>query len=226
MPELHTIHQPPALAQIAYRALRDSILARRLEPGEVYTESALAKDFGISKTPVREALKELAGQGLVTFLPRRGVLVNRYCERDVEEVFEVRAAIELAVVEKVAGAIPPADLGSVEGALRLQREAAADNRKLAFLEADRLFHTAFGELAGNGRLLAILENVRDLIQVMGMEALAHENRPKEVLEEHVEVVGAIRAGDPALARTAMARHLDRSKESVLVRYRSEVRHAG
>ena len=226
MPELHTIHQPPALAQIAYRALRDSILARRLKPGEVYTESALAKDLGISKTPVREALKELSGQGLVTFLPRRGVLVNRYYERDVEEVFEVRAAIELAVVEKVAGAVPPADLGPVEAALRLQREAVVEGRKLAFLEADRLFHAAFGELADNARLLAILENVRDLVQVMGMEALAHENRPEEVLEEHVEVIDAIRAGDPALARTAMARHLERSKESVLIKYRSEVRDTG
>ena len=104
MAKLRSINQPLPLAKMAYEALRDSILAGELISGEVYNEMALAKELGISRTPVREALLELSTRGLVSFLPRRGVIVKRYTKRDVEEIFELRKAIELAAVEKVAKA--------------------------------------------------------------------------------------------------------------------------
>lgn len=221
MAHLDAIDQPPPLAKIAFESLRDSILTGRLRAGEVYNEMALAKELGISRTPVREALLELSAKGLVTFLPRRGVMVNRFSVRDVEEVFEVRAAIELAIVEKVVRAWKSLDLRRLEKALAEQERAIERGDKMAFLEADRLFHSTFGEMANNRRLVAILENVRDMIHVMGMEALAREGRPAEVLEEHGRVIEAIKAGKPAEARRTMARHLEKSKESVLEQYRAE-----
>jgi len=219
MHTLNAIDPPPALARMAHEALRASILNGRLRPGVVYNETALAEELGISKTPVREALLELAAQGLVTVLPRRGVMVTRFTEADVEEVFEVRRAIELALVEKVAREVAALDLSPVDRALKKQDQAIGEHDKVAFLGADRDFHKAFGQLARNRRLAAILDNVRDLVHVMGMEALAREDRPKEVLEEHRKVVDAVEAGDPDLARRAMARHLELSKESVLTQYR-------
>src|SRR3990170_4844269 len=102
MVSLPAIVQPLPLTRLAYDRLRESILSGQMTSGEIYNEMALAKEMGVSRTPVREALLELASQGLVTFLPRRGVMVNYFTERDVEEVNEIRAAIELAIVEKVA----------------------------------------------------------------------------------------------------------------------------
>ncbi|GAB4255711.1 MAG: GntR family transcriptional regulator [Deferrisomatales bacterium] len=221
MSRLETLSQPPALAKMAYAALRDSILAGRLASGEVYTEAALAKELGISKTPVREALLELAAQGLVTVLPRRGVMVTRFTERDVEEVFEVRRAVEAVLVEKVARSAGELDLAPLEQALEAQEDALRDGDMLAFLDADRAFHTGMGELAGNRRLRAILENARDMIHLMGMEALTRRGRPSEVLEEHRKVVDALRNGRPSQARQAMDRHLERSQESVLSTYRGD-----
>ena len=87
MTTLAAIQQPPALAKIAYEALRDSILAGRLRSSEVYSEKVLADELGISKTPVREALLELSAQGLVQFLPRRGVRVTHFSKKDAQEVF-------------------------------------------------------------------------------------------------------------------------------------------
>ena len=214
MAKLGTINQPLPLAKMAYEALHDSILTGKLISGEVYNEMALAKELGISRTPVREALLELSAQGLVSFLPRRGVVVKRFTRQDVEEIFELRKAIELAAVEKVAKASPPCDLSKLEKALDKQRKAVEKKGFLPFLDADRTFHTTFSKLTNNQRLVAVAENIRDMIHVMGMRALGTENRAEEVIAEHEKVLEAVKQGKLVQARRAMEVHLDRSKEAV------------
>ena len=215
MPKLQAIDQPLPLAKMAYQALRDSIRTGHLKSGETYTEAALAKELQISRTPVREAFLELSAQGLVTFVPRRGILINHYTRGEVEEIFELRKAIELATVEKVAKASPPCDLHKIEKALNDQRKTFKKKDFLAFMEADRAFHTTFSELTNNQRFVTIVENIRDMIYVMGTQALAKEGRGEKVIAEHDRVLEAVRQGKPAQARTAMEDHLDQSNESVL-----------
>jgi len=208
------IKQPESLAKMAYEAIRQSILSGQWKIGELYNEKAIAADLGISRTPVREALLELASQDLIIFLPRRGLMVNRFTRRDVDEIFELRKAIELAAVEKITVASPPFDLFEIEESLLSQRKAVKQKDYLAFMEADRLFHTSFSELTSNRRLIAILENIRDMIHVMGVKALALEGRALEVIEEHQTIFEAVKKGSIEEARRAMAYHLDQSKEAV------------
>ena len=174
MPKFAALKQPESLAKMAYEAIRQSILSGQWKIGELYNEKAIAADLGISRTPVREALLELASQDLIIFLPRRGLMVNRFTRHDVDEIFELRKAIELAAVEKITVAAPPFDLFEIEEALLSQRKAVKQKDYLAFMEADRLFHTSFSELTKNRRLIAILDNIRDMIHVMGAKALALE----------------------------------------------------
>ena len=209
------IKQPESLAKMAYEAIRKSILSGQWKIGELYNEKAIAADLEISRTPVREALLELASQDLIIFLPRRGLMVNRFTRRDVDEIFEVRKAIELAAVEKITVASPPFDLFEIEEALLSQRKAAKQKDYLAFMEADRLFHTSFSELTSNRRLIAILDNIRDMIHVMGAKALALEGRALKVIEEHQTIFEAVKKGDIEEARRAMAYHLEKSKEAVV-----------
>ncbi|MBW2094335.1 MAG: GntR family transcriptional regulator [Deltaproteobacteria bacterium] len=215
MPNLKAIAQPLPLAKIAYEALRDSILTGQLIPGEVYNEMALAKELGISRTPVREALLELSSQGLVIYLPRKGVMVKHYTRRDVEEIFELRKAIELAALEKVAKASPPYDLSKLEKTLEEQRKAWKRNDSDAYIHFDRVFHLAFCEMIGNRRFFRILENIRDLIHLMATQALDREGRWEEVINEHGKVILAVQEGNGDLAKEAMDYHLERSKEAVL-----------
>jgi DNA-binding GntR family transcriptional regulator len=215
MPKFATIKQPESLAKMAYEAIRQSILSGQWKLGELYNEKAIAIDLGISRTPVREALLELASQDLIIFLPRRGLMVNRFTRRDVDEIFELRKAIELAAVEKISVASPPFDLYEIEESLLNQRKAVKQKDYLAFMEADRLFHTSFSELTNNRRLIAILDNIRDMIHVMGAKALALEGRSIEVIEEHQTIFEAVKKGNIEEARRAMAYHLDQSKEAVV-----------
>ena len=208
------IKQPESLAKMAYEAIRQSILSNQWKIGELYNEKAIAADLGISRTPVREALLELASQDLIIFLPRRGLMVNRFTRRDVDEIFELRKAIELAAVEKITVTSPPFDLFEIEESLLSQRKAVKQKDYLAFMEADRLFHTSFSELTNNRRLIAILDNIRDMIHVMGAKALALEGRAIEVIGEHQTIFEAVKKGNIEEARRAMAYHLDQSKEAV------------
>jgi DNA-binding GntR family transcriptional regulator len=209
------IKQPESLAKMAYESIRNSILSGQWSIRELYNEKAIAADLGISRTPVREALLELASQDLILFLPRRGLMVNRFTRRDVDEIFELRKAIEMATVEKIAWTSPPFDLFEIEESLLSQRKAVKQKDYLAFMEADRLFHTSFSELTNNRRLIAILENIRDMIHVMGVKALALEGRAIEVIEEHQTILEAVKKGNIEEARRAMDYHLDQSKEAVV-----------
>lgn len=214
MPKFSAIKQPESLAKMAYEAIRISILAGDWKIGEIYNEKAIAADLGISRTPVREALLELASQDLIIFLPRKGLMVNRFTRRDVDEIFELRKAIELAAVEKIAKASPPFDLFEIEESLLKQRRAANEKNYDAYMEADRLFHICFSELTNNRRLIAILENLRDMIHLMGYKALSLEGRALEVIEEHLAIFEAVNKGNVEEARQAMEIHLEKSKEAV------------
>ncbi len=215
MPNLPQLEQPESLAKLAYNALRESILSGQMSAGAVYNEKVLAKGLGISRTPVREALIELASQGLVTFLPRKGVVVNEFTSRDIEEIFELRKAIELAAVEKIAKFGKLKELTRLEKNVAAQRKATEMKNIPEYMALDRSFHMLLSELTGNLRLLQTMQNIRDMVHLMGLRALTKQRgRVEEVLEEHEKVLDAIRQGNAVEARALMAHHLDRSKEAV------------
>jgi len=221
MPKVKPITQPLPLAKMALQAIRDSILDGHLIPGEIYNETTLAKELGISRTPVREALLELSAQGLVTYLPRKGVMVNHFGGHDVEEIFELRKAIELATVEKVARNSGTYDLLAVEKALDNQKKAYKKKDPKTYLHFDRMFHVTLSKLTNNHRFVDIIENIRDLFQLIASQALTNENRWQEVIKEHEKILDAIKQGNVDQSRKAMNYHLDRSKASVLEKMGSD-----
>ncbi len=215
MPKLTTIKQPDSLAKMAYEAIRQSILSGQWQIGELYNEKAIAADLGISRTPVREALLELSSQDLIVFMPRRGLMLNRFTLSDVDEIFELRKAIELASVEKISNASPRLDLLIIEESLLNQRKALKQKDYIAFIDADRMFHTNFSMLTKNRRIISIMENIRDMICVMGVKALSIEGRAAKVIQEHQAIFQAVKEGNIEEARKVMAYHLDQSMEAVM-----------
>ena len=213
--KIQPLNQPESLAKMAYETLRKSILEGQLKTGEIYNEMAIAKDLQISRTPVREALLELSAQGLVSFLPRKGVVIKHFTKRDVKEIFEVREAIELFVVEKVSRNHQSFDLNTINVIFKRQESAAQKDNPQQFIQADRDYHIRFCELAGNGRLVNILNNNRDMIQLMGIQALTRAGRYDEVVAEHKEVIEMAAQGKVAGAIKAMKYHLDQSRKAVL-----------
>lgn len=211
MTNLNALAQPQPLAKMAFEAIREAIISGQLRSGEIYNEKALAGQLGISRTPVREALLELSVVGLITFLPRRGIIINDYNESDIEEIFQLRQAIEQWVIAQVAEDNGKVDLKALEKSLADQQKSLEGQDFLAFMGADRAFHTLLADQVGNKRLISVLEGLRDMIQVMGLSALARPGRADEVLAEHRRMLDAIKAGDAQAARRAMLEHLDNSR---------------
>ena len=217
MSNFKKIEQPMSLAKSASDALREAVLTGELEPGKIYNEIALANGLGISRTPVREALLELSNRGLFTFLPRKGVVVTSYTARQVEDLFELRRVIELAVIEKVSMAYPHCDISKVEKILHGQREISykKDPPIQLYLQCDRMFHVKLAELGGNQRFIDVLENIRDIFELVAIKALNKEERWEEVLSEHEEILKAVKKGNISEAKRAVEYHLHRSEEAVL-----------
>lgn len=215
MPKLKSLSQPASLSKLAYDAILKSILSNDMHPDETYNEMMLANDLGISRTPVREALLELSVQGLVTFIPRKGIVVNRFTENDVDEIFEIRRAIESAAVEKLASVDPQPDTRRLQQSLAQQNDAVKKKDYWMYLRADRDFHVTLSKLTGNKRLMAISENIRNMVHLMGTQALELPGRSEEVLDEHTQILDAIVQRKPQLARKAIINHLIKSEQAVL-----------
>jgi DNA-binding GntR family transcriptional regulator len=214
MAKLAAIKQPDSLAKMAYEAIRQSILSGHWAIGELYNEKAIAADLGISRTPVREALLELASQDLIIFLSRRGLMINRFSHKDIDEIFELRKAIEMATIEKIATMSPLPDLLAIEESILNQKKAMRKKDYTSFIEADRLFHASFCKLTNNRRMIAIAENIRDMIHIMGIKALSLDGRFLKVIEEHQAILAAVKKGDAQKARRVIEYHLDQSMGAV------------
>ena len=213
--ELSELNKPEPLAKMAYNALRDSILSNTLTSGIIYNEKNLAQQLGISRTPVREALLELSSQGLIEFLPRKGVVVNSFKEEDINEIFELRHIIETHTFKKACLQSDTADLTEMEQCVENQRRIAMESGDITqFMGMDRAFHMAFARLTGNKRLISIMDNIRDILHIMGSYALSLEGRMTEVVLEHEKILNAVKVGDTATTLTLLSDHLDQSKAAV------------
>lgn len=213
--KLQELSKPKSLTEIAYGAIHDSILSGQLTVDIVYKEKNLAEDLGISRTPVREALLALSSEGLITFLPRKGLVVNKFSTQDVEEIFEIRESIELASVKKICRNHASLDFSQLRSCFEDQKRSI--RRQLGeneFMNLDRDFHMAISELVGNSRLVSIMNNVRDKVHLMGVRALSSEGRMEEVIDEHEKILEAVENGRAEEALALMEYHLNCSKNKV------------
>lgn len=198
---------PPALYEQVAERLRARIYAHELVPGGWIDEQALALEYGISRTPLREALKVLAAEGLVVLKPRRGCYVTQLSEEDIDEVFPVMAMLEGRVAELAARRATSADFSRLAAIHEdLEKHAAANNAD-RFFEANQRFHTALQEIAGNRYLAQLIDDARKVIKLTRRDSLRLEGRLKQSLQEHREILEALRAKDAALARQYMHDHL-------------------
>ena len=202
----HILTAPALYEQVAER-LRTRIFAHELPPGGWIDEQALTLEYGISRTPLREALKVLAAEGLVVLKPRRGCYVTQLSEQDIDEVFPVMAILEGRVAEEAARRVTSADFARLAAIhAELEKHAAANNTD-RFFEANQSFHTALQEIAGNRYLAQLIDDARKVIKLTRRDSLRLEGRLKQSLAEHRGILEALRLKDPVLAQQRMHDHL-------------------
>jgi DNA-binding GntR family transcriptional regulator len=196
-----------ALYQEVAERLRERIFAHELEPGAWIDEQSLAESYGISRTPLREALKVLATEGLVTLKPRRGCFVSEVTERDLDEIFPVLALLEGRCAYEAARKARAQDLKRLEALHeRLERSAQQGDIE-SYFDANQEFHLLLQALAENRWLGQAIEDLRKVLKLIRRHSLRAEGRMAQSLEEHQAIMQAIRDRDPAAAEQAMRTHL-------------------
>ena len=204
---------PPGLAQGPLRdqireEIRQRIVEGRLAPGDRMIERELAAELGVSRVPVREALRMLETEGFVQVLPRRGVIVRRLSRHDVEELFDVRESLEVLATRRAATNATSGDLARLEDLLT-EAEAAIHSRdRHAIGAANEQFHDTILGLANNSLLSAMLEPLQGRLHWL----FRQNEDPSGLLREHRELFEAIASGDPDRAGAAALAHVVRNRE--------------
>lgn len=199
-----------SLREQASDVIRAEIIAGELEPGKIYSAITLAQRLDVSPTPVREALLDLANQGLVAAVRNRGYRVLRPDESDLDEIGELRLMLEVPAARLVAERATDEQLLDLEIAVGEMESMAHIQDPAAFLLADREFHLALLQLTGNQRLVRLVAQLRDQARLVGFTALALPGRQRAAAE-HRGIFEALSQRDGARAETLMRAHIEHTR---------------
>ena len=197
----------PALYEQVAEQLRSKIFAHELKPGAWLDEQSLAADYGISRTPLREALKVLAAEGLVVLKPRRGCYVTELSERDLDEVFPVMAMLEGMVAMEATRRVTSTNWQELCAIHQQLEQSATANDVDGFFDANQRFHAALKDIADNRYLAQLIDDARKLLKLTRRDSLRLAGRITQSLAEHREILAAIEARDENLAAQRMYQHL-------------------
>lgn len=209
---------PRLLREVAYERLKDAIRHADLQPGHPLSESHLSRLLGISRTPVREALQQLAQEGLVQIIPGRAVTVAAHSVQEVLNVVHMRSLLEPEMVRLVTDAISEEGLNTLWQALRQMEAAVERDDQETWSIADSLYHETISNACPNDLLGEMTMQMRNRVHYLAnVDSQTNPARLAACTREHREIVEAIGARDAQAAEAAMRRHIDRLRQSLFNR---------
>ncbi len=188
-------------------SIRQAIIDGQLAPGSLHSVQTLADIFKVSRTPVREALIDLAGAGMVEFERNRGVRILETSVHDLEEILVLRILLEVPAAYKAASQIGDEGLKLLRAEMKRMSKAAKAGDEPEMMLHDRVFHELINGASGNARLADYVNSLRDLILTRGVSTVDRTRSLKDIVAEHRAVLGALEARDPDAAAAAMKSHL-------------------
>jgi DNA-binding GntR family transcriptional regulator len=206
-PGLPSFARPTSLRERVTEALRAALVSGDLRAGIVYSAPGLAERFGVSATPVREAMLDLAKEGLVEAVHNKGFRVTELTERDLDEYTAIRALLEPPAVAEVATRAPRDRIEALRPLADAIVAAAARRDILAYVEADNTFHLALLALAGNGHLVEVVRDLRYRSRLYGVPVLAERDELGPSAREHLDLLAVVLAGNAESAAAMTRRHL-------------------
>jgi DNA-binding GntR family transcriptional regulator len=189
------------------RALEAALVAGELEPGRLYSAPVLGERFGVSPTPVREAMVALAKDGFVVAERNRGFRVVEMSDRDLDEICQIRLLLEVPATLEVAKTISPAQLDQLSAVAAQIVAAARAGNLIHYLDWDRRFHAELIGHLGNGRLTELVDRLRSQSRLFGLGKLVENGRLVASAEEHEALVHSMRAHDRAATRRLISSHI-------------------
>lgn len=211
------------LRDVVFNTLRQAILKGELKPGERLMEIALAERLGVSRTPIREAMRKLELEGLVVMIPRRGAQVANITEKDLNDVLEVRIVLENLSIEKACERMTEEELKKLWMAAKEFERSLDAGDPVRLAETDEAFHEIIYQASDNRRLKQVLNNLREQIYRYRVEYLKEEDTRNVLIGEHEELYNAIKARDVKKAQEISFKHIENQRRAIIRSIHSEAK---
>ncbi len=209
------------LRDVVFITLRQAILTGDLKPGERLMEIHLANRLGVSRTPIREAIRKLELEGLVTMIPRRGAEVAQITEKSLKDVLEVRRSLDALSVELACDRINEEELKALDEACTAFEEATGTRDPKKIAQADVALHDIIVRATENNRLIQLVNNLAEQMYRYRFEYIKDENCHKQLIEEHRIIFNSIRNKDKETASRTAKLHIDNQELSIMKLIRLE-----
>lgn len=203
------------LRDVVFNTLRQAILKGELAPGERLMEIQLAEKLGVSRTPIREAIRKLELEGLVLMIPRKGAEVARISEKSMRDVLEVRRSLEELAIELACQRMTQEEFKELEKAKEAFSRAVSEGSAMEIAETDEAYHDIIYNSTNNTRLVQILNNLREQMYRYRLEYIKDEDKRQILLVEHNKIYRALCARHVEEAKQAMREHIDNQEITVL-----------
>lgn len=191
-----------------YKMIREGITSRKLLPGTPLKESDLVQKLGVSRTPIREALNQLSKEGIVEIYPRKGAFVKNCSKEEVIEILILREVLEGVAARLAIKQLSQEFIRKLENFFKQYKNGSID-----YAKADELFHSEVIQACGSIRLIGLINNLKDSLQMLDMRAVSFKfpERIKESLAEHMKIIQAFKAGDEELVEKFTREHFKRTQ---------------
>ena len=210
-----TMNEYLPLRDVVFNTLRHAILKGELEPGERLMEIALAQKLGVSRTPIREAIRKLELEGLVVMVPRKGAEVADITEKDLRDVLEVRKALEELSIELAMRNMTEKNFGELEAANDTFAKNLEGDDLIKIAESDVAFHEIIYMATGNNRLIQMINNLREQMYRYRLEYIKDKSSHERLVAEHNRIMAAMKSGDISEAKAAIRLHVENQEENIL-----------
>lgn len=202
------------LRDVVFNTLRQAILKGELAPGERLMEIQLADRLGVSRTPIREAIRKLELEGLVLMIPRKGAEVAKISEKSLRDVLEIRRSLEELAIELACQRMTDEDIQELELAQENFRTAIQTGDAMTMAETDEHYHDIIYNGTGNTRLVQIINNLREQMYRYRLEYIKDSDKRQILVVEHDQILEAVRSRHVAQAKTAVREHIDNQEITV------------
>ena len=210
-----TMNEYLPLRDVVFNTLRQAILRGELKPGERLMEIQLANKLGVSRTPIREAIRKLELEGLVVMIPRKGAEVAKITVRDLKDALEVRMAIDSLSVKLACERLDENDKTEIKQACVAFREAVKSKNVQAIVEGDERFHNTIYRASKNQKLITIAMNLREQVYRYRFEYVKDFSYHENLIREHDQITEAILKGDVETAQKIMKEHIYNQEQIVI-----------
>ena len=211
------------LRDVVFNTLRKAILTGKLKPGERLMEVHLASRLGVSRTPIREAIRKLELEGLVIMIPRRGAEVAQITEKSLKDVLEVRRALDALSVELACDRITEEEIRTLKDACDEFENAVKGKEVSVIAKADVALHDIIVQAAGNQRLQQLVNNLAEQMYRYRFVYIKDESQHEKLIAEHKEIYESIANRDKERASKAAKIHIDNQEKSIIRQIRLEIK---